>query len=102
MPRSLAVLLSACALAVAILVGSFPLHTWLGQRHSLAAAAAQLRSLDSRNRQLEARASQLRQLSEVGLLARARYGLVPKGVEAFVILPRATPGAEGRAAPHGH
>ena len=68
-----------------------PARTWYDQRQEIAAARARNVVLDQQSRQLQERAAKLATDAEVERLARAEYGLVKPGEEAFGILP--TPGA---------
>ncbi len=80
-------LLASAVLAAMLLVGSFPLSTWMAQRHQISALSAQLRSIQRQNAALRSEAAKLSQPRYVGHLARSRYGLVPKGSRAYVVIP---------------
>lgn len=81
------VMLASAVLAALLLVGSFPLSTWLSQQQQLSQLSARLRATQRQNAALAAQAAKLRQPSYVAHLARSRYGLVPKGSRAYVVIP---------------
>jgi cell division protein FtsB len=88
----------AGAVAVAILVTSFPLGVLFGQHRQLSAAAAQVTQLHRQNALLAEQRQQLNTNAEVKRLAQQNYQLVQPGRSLFVILPPAgqaatTPGA---------
>ncbi|MGH9101851.1 MAG: FtsB family cell division protein [Acidimicrobiales bacterium] len=87
MRRSLVVLAAALALAAAVLFGSFPAATWFHQRAELASSESQLGRLQHQDQALADQAARLRTDSAIEHLARQRYGLVPKGSRAYVVLP---------------
>lgn len=88
-PVWLLALLVAGAL-VMILLG-FPLRTYMSQRAALSHANATLAALSVQNKSLQNQAAQLQSPAEIQYLARADYGLVQPGQEAYALLPAATP-----------
>jgi len=82
----LAVLVAAAL--VMILLG-FPLRTYMSQRSSLAHVNQTLVGLTAQNKVLSSQAAQLQSPAEVQYLARADYGLVQPGQEAYALLPGA-------------
>ncbi len=64
-----------------------PAQTWFDQRQDIAAARERNEVLEQQSRHLQARADKLATDAEVERLARAEYGLVKPGEEAFGILP---------------
>src|SRR5207237_7410562 len=84
---------------VAVLfVAVFPARSYLDQRRSRQQVAAQIRSLDARNRALQKRVQTLHTDAEVERMAREQYDLVRPGEEAYAILP--SPAPPPTAAPH--
>jgi len=81
------------AVAVVLLVFVFPTRTYLAQRHQLAAAAGELRLLDTQNSQLAAQVARLRTDKEIERIAREQYHLVRPGESAIAILPPPAPPA---------
>jgi len=81
--------LFVASLVVAGILFTFanPARTWLDQQQEIAAARERNDVLDQQSRQLQARAEHLSTDAEVERLARAEYGLVKPGEEAFGILP---------------
>ena len=75
---------------VMILLG-FPLRTYMSQRGALARADATLSSLSAQNKALQQQAVQLQSPGEIEYLARADYGLVLPGQEAYALLPGSSP-----------
>ncbi len=68
-----------------------PARTWNDQRQEIVAARERNAVLDQQTKGLQAQADTLSSDAEVERLARAEYGLVKPGEEAFSILP--APGA---------
>lgn len=64
-----------------------PARTWFDQRQDIAAARERNVVLDEQSQELRARAATLRSDDEIERIARAEYGLVKPGEEAFGILP---------------
>jgi len=83
-------LVSVVALAI-LFVGIFPTRAFLSQRAAIAAAAEQLRDLESTNAQLEERVRALGTDEEIERLAREQYSLVFPGEEAYALLPPPEP-----------
>ena len=75
---------------VMILLG-FPLRTYMSQRSALSRADSTLASLSAQNKALQQQANQLQSPAEVEYLARADYGLVQPGQEAYALLPGSVP-----------
>jgi cell division protein FtsB len=70
-----------------VLLFVLPGRTFLAQRRSLDTAQAQLQLLSQENAKLTTRAEQLQDPSQIEQIARADYGLVMPGQQAFTILP---------------
>lgn len=87
--RNRARLVVAAAIALAILVTSFPLTVLYNQHRQLSAAAAQLSQLQHQNALLAQQRQQLNSNAEVKRLAQQNYQLVEPGRSLFVILPPA-------------
>lgn len=92
-PRArLAGALVASVLCVGVLfVAVLPTRSYLAQRASVRKAQHQLDALDNQNRRLEAEAHRLTTPAEIERLARAQYGLVRPGEQAYAILPAPKP-----------
>lgn len=97
LPRVAVVVAVSLTLAIVLLVGSFPLGTWLHQRAQLHQVSKQLAVLRAQNRQLASEAASLHDSGEIRHIARKQYGLVPKGSKAYVILPSARPAPPARS-----
>ncbi len=89
--------MAALALAGVLALAVFPAKAWLDQRRLRRELAAQLATLDDRNRALEARVAELRSDEEIERLAR-QYNLVKPGEEAYFVRPRPQPPAAAPAA----
>jgi len=80
--------LVASVLCVGVLfVVVFPTRSYLAQRASIRKAQSRLDALDRRNRRLAAERRRLTTPTEIERLARAQYGLVRPGEQAYAILP---------------
>jgi cell division protein FtsB len=91
---------SAATVATVMLVFVFPTSSLLAQRRDRDQVESQLRQVTDENRLLEARARALVTREEIERTARAKYGLVHAGEEAFAILPpRAAPPPASRKRP---
>jgi cell division protein FtsB len=78
----------ASVLCVGVLfVVVFPTRSYLAQRASISKAQSRLDALDRRNRRLAAESRRLTTPTEIERLARAQYGLVRPGEQAYAILP---------------
>ena len=88
----------AIALLGVLALAVFPAKAWLDQRQIRRELAAQLATLNDRNRTLEERAAQLQSNEEIERLAR-QYNLVKPGEEAYFILPRPATAPEAAAPP---
>jgi len=75
---------------VMILLG-FPLRTYMSQRAALSRAHTTLATLSAQNKTLQQQAAQLQSPAEIEYLARADYGLVQPGQEAYALLPGSAP-----------
>ena len=75
---------------IMILLG-FPLRTYMSQRGALGRTDATLASLTAQNKSLQQQAAQLQSPDEIQYLARADYGLVQPGQEAYALLPGSAP-----------
>ena len=80
------VLLSVVLVGV-LFAGVFPTRTYLAQRAAISRAEEQIDVLGEQNAELEARARELRDDTEIERLARERYNLVRPGEEAYAVLP---------------
>ena len=96
--RQLWILVGSLVVVAVLFVAVFPARTYLDQRHARQQVAAQIKSLDARNRALQKRVQTLHTDAEVERLAREQYDLVRPGEEAYAILPSPTPPTT--AAPH--
>ena len=70
-----------------LFVAVFPTRSYLAQRASVRDAQARLDEIDRENRRLQREARRLTTPAEIERLARAQYGLVRPGEEAYAILP---------------
>ena len=82
------------AVAAVVIVGLlfvvvFPVRSWLDQRASLARSRHQLAVLREQRQSLELAAKRLRDPAEIERLARARYGMVRRGEQAWAAVPGA-------------
>ena len=68
----------------------FPTRTWLQQRSKEADAQSELSVLRDQTAKLEHEAAQLRKDTEVERVARARFGLVMPGEQAWAVVPAPT------------
>lgn len=80
------------ALAAVVLVGVvllfvLPGRTFLAQRQSLATTQARLSMLSQENAKLSTQAKRLQDPTQIEQIARANYGLIMPGQEAYTILP---------------
>jgi cell division protein FtsB len=96
-------------LAVLFLSGAmylfvFPARTYLDQKQQMAAQEQTITVLRGENAKLASESSALRNDSTIEQIARAEYGLVMPGQQAFMVLPsparRAAPPV--RAVPKAH
>lgn len=90
-PRRPAAVVAAGLFAVVLLLlvflgpGSF--RVWASQREQTRSLNTRITALDRANAQLADRAARLRDPAAIRELARSDYGMVPKGSQAFAILP---------------
>lgn len=70
----------------------FPVRTYVAQRRAIGATEAKVQVLTEQDRQLTARAQELRSDSEIERLARQEYGMVRPGEVPYAILP--APGSD--------
>ncbi len=82
------------AMGVLVLVGAvylfaFPAHTYLAQKHDIAATEQTVTVLRAENAKLTAERSALQSGSTIERIARQEYGLVKPGQQAFMVLPSA-------------
>ncbi len=85
-----------CAVAAVVCIGLlfvvvFPVRSWLDQRASLAESQHQLDVLRQQRRSLERESQRLQSPAEIERLARARYGMVRPGEQAWAAVPGADP-----------
>jgi cell division protein FtsB len=71
----------------ALFLFALPARTWIGQRHSLDAAARRVRVLSAENARLQQEQKLLQTDAEIERIARQQYGLVKPGEQAYAILP---------------
>jgi cell division protein FtsB len=83
-------LVATVALAV-LVIGVFPVRTWLAQRDQTARAEQRLAALQAANDALEQRLAALDSDAEIERLAREQYGLVVPGGAAYAVLPAPFP-----------
>lgn len=69
------------------LLGVSPVRSYLEQRSQMEHYEHKARTLKEANAQLEQRAALLQSDAEVERLARTHYELVPKGREAYAVMP---------------
>ncbi|MDQ6696429.1 MAG: septum formation initiator family protein [Actinomycetota bacterium] len=74
-----------------LLVVVFPTRSYLAQRASINKAQQRLDALDREHRRLTAESRRLSTPTEIERLARAQYGLVRRGEQAYVIVPAPKP-----------
>ncbi len=89
--RSVWVVLAAVTLLGVLVIGVYPVRTYLAQRTALQKAQQQLSVLETENAKLDQQASDLNTDSRIETLAREKYNLVRPGEEAFAILPAPPP-----------
>jgi cell division protein FtsB len=89
--RARSILLGAIALAVVVLLTSFPIEGLLSQRSSLSGTAHELTTVQAENNALARQVSDLSNPSTVNDLARQDYGFVPKGQRVYDVLPSSSP-----------
>jgi cell division protein FtsB len=68
----------------------FPTRTWLAQRAKAADAQSELTLLRHQTAELDGEAARLRSDREVERVARARFGLVMPGEQAWAVVPPPT------------
>jgi cell division protein FtsB len=74
-----------------LFVAVFPTRTYLAQRTATRRADARLAELAAEKKTLQAQARRLSTPAEIESLARAQFGLVRPGEEAYAVLPPPTP-----------
>ena len=80
--------LVASVLCVGVLfVAVFPTRSYLAQRASVHQAQRRIDAIDRENQRLQRQARRLTTPDEIERLARAQYGLVRPGEQAYAILP---------------
>jgi cell division protein FtsL len=77
----------ALAAVVVLFVAVYPTQALLDQQSESKETAADLRSIEEENLQLEQRVTELQTDAAIEQLARDEYGLVYPGEEAYAILP---------------
>ena len=89
--RFAAVLTALAVLVVGgVLVGVYPIRTWLHQQRSVHASEHDLAVLRQQNQALQDEATRLQDPAEIERLARAEYNLVRPGEDAYAIIPGGT------------
>ncbi|MCU1350849.1 MAG: septum formation initiator [Acidimicrobiales bacterium] len=90
--RRLVFAMGISVLLVGVLfVAVFPTRTYLAQRAATRKADARLAQLAAEKRALDHSAKRLSTPAEIERLARAQFGLVRPGEEAYAVLPPPTP-----------
>lgn len=94
-PKLFGLRLRRAALAMLIVSGLYllavsPVKSYLYQREQLQQYEQKTMHLDRANAQLNERIAQLQSDSEIERLARDQYELVPRGMEAYAVMPPAT------------
>jgi cell division protein FtsB len=95
-----AVRLGLLAFAVVAVLALFvlPARTLLGQSHSLSATQQRISTLAAENAKLHREAEQLQSNADIEQIARADYGLVMPGEQAYAVIPSTTAAGGGTAA----
>jgi cell division protein FtsB len=89
MRRAVRALLVLLAVGSLVFLFVLPGRTWLSQRSAMNGAERRLTVLQNENAQLARQAQQLQNPQYVAQIARAQYGLVKQGQQAYGILPAA-------------
>ena len=87
MRRAVRILVVVVALGGLLFLFILPGRTWLQQRSAMSAAERRLQVLNAENRALTKKAQQLQNAAYVEQIARAQYGLIRPGEQAYGILP---------------
>ena len=87
MRRAVRILVVVVALGGLLFLFILPGRTWLQQRSAMSAAEHRLQVLNAENRALTKKAQQLQNAAYVEQIARAQYGLIRPGEQAYGILP---------------
>lgn len=85
--RRAAWIVTAVVVAGALLLFVLPGRTLLAQRHTLAVTQRRVNVLSQENARLATRVQQLQDPARVEQIARAEYGLVRPGQQAYAIIP---------------
>ncbi len=93
--RARSMVIAAGALAVIVLLTSFPISGLLSQRASISGTAHEISTVQAENDVLSRQVSALSDSATIDALARHDYGFVPKGQRVYDILP--SPDASGSA-----
>jgi cell division protein FtsB len=80
----------------------FPARTLIAQHRTLSATERKVAVLTTNNKRLAARVQELHSDAEIERLARAQYGLVKPGEEAYAILPAPAPPEPAAPKPKPH
>ena len=91
-------------LAVLVLCGAtylfvFPARTYLAQKQDIVAQEHTIAVLKAENTKLTAESAALQNSSTIEQIARAEYGLVMPGQQAFMVLPSPAPPPSPAAPP---
>jgi cell division protein FtsB len=89
MRRAVRLLLVLLAVGSLVFLFVLPGRTWLSQRSAMNQAQRRLTVLQKENADLARQAAQLQNPQYVEQIARAQYGLVKQGQQAYGILPPA-------------
>lgn len=98
---ALKVALCLVALSGAVYLFVYPLRTYLAQRHQVAQVERSISVLGAENAKLNAEYRKLQKTSYVDQLARADYGYVEPGQQAYEVLPPANRPAPAQATSQG-
>jgi cell division protein FtsB len=87
----MAALVVSVVLVGVLFVGVLPTRSFLAQRAATRKAQHQVDALDAQDHDLKAQAKKLTTPAEIERLARAQYGMVRPGEQAFAVLPPKAP-----------
>jgi cell division protein FtsB len=95
---ALKVALCLLALAGALYLFVYPARTYLDQRHEISSTEHTLSLLNAEDSKLSAQVVKFHQASYIEQVARAEYGFVMPGQQAYSVLPETATG-RGHAVP---
>ena len=79
--------LAALVLCGAVYLFAFPAQTYLAQKQDIVGQERTIAVLQAENAKLAAESAALRSDATIAQIARAEYGLVMPGQQAFMVLP---------------